>query len=216
VDGELTKLTASDCINAYAAPFQSRWSDVILVTKGNLTDSDFPSGYTVFLDPMSDCGTYLPSQWVCGQFTRDGYDGACTPHCEKMLDVVLTNIEQSGWAPFGATVDHCLARQVPENCRLLVNITFSIIVVLINFAKMVAMFLVAWKVSGTPLLTIGDAVASFLKTQDETTEGMCLKSRRDFAWSHRSWKVLSQQFDDRRRRRFVAISGDTWLLSTIL
>jgi hypothetical protein len=41
------------------------------------------------------------------------------------------------------------------------------------------MFFVAFYVPDEPLITVGDAVASFLEKPDATTKGMCLLSIRD-------------------------------------
>jgi hypothetical protein len=42
------------------------------------------------------------------------------------------------------------------------------------------MFYVAFFIHDEPLMTIGDAVASFLEKEDITTKNMCLSTRADF------------------------------------
>lgn len=52
----------------------------------------------------------------------------------------------------------------------------AIVVVLPNFFKGLLMFYTAFGIEEEPLITMGDAVASFLKTKNPKTADMCLTS----------------------------------------
>lgn len=68
-----------------------------------------------------------------------------------------------------------------ENCQLLYSPPICIIISLAASVKVVAMFLAA-RVSRSrspPLLTVGDAVASFMTRPDPTTKGVCWISSAD-------------------------------------
>ncbi|KAJ5530394.1 hypothetical protein N7527_003787 [Penicillium freii] len=69
----------------------------------------------------------------------------------------------------------CLAIKAPEHCQLLYSPPICIIIMLSGCAKVAAMFLAARIGRGRspPLLTVGDAVASFLTNPDPTTKGLC-------------------------------------------
>ncbi|KAE8376759.1 hypothetical protein BDV26DRAFT_293783 [Aspergillus bertholletiae] len=77
--------------------------------------------------------------------------------------------------------DEYLAIKAEEHCQLLHSPVISVIISLTAFAKVVTMSLAA-RVSrdrSPPLLTVGDAVASFLTRPDPTTKGMCWVSSED-------------------------------------
>ncbi|KAJ5089838.1 hypothetical protein N7532_008522 [Penicillium argentinense] len=75
----------------------------------------------------------------------------------------------------------CLGIKVESICQLRYSPTIGIIVTLSMLAKVISMFLAA-KVNRSrspPLLTVGDAVASFLERPDPMTTGLCWLSKSD-------------------------------------
>lgn len=75
----------------------------------------------------------------------------------------------------------CLAVKADEYCELIYSPPICIVIALTASVKVVAMFL-AGRTSRTrsaPLLTIGDAIASFLERPDPTTQGFCWMSHAD-------------------------------------
>jgi hypothetical protein len=75
------------------------------------------------------------------------------------------------------------------------------------------MFYVAFNMRDEPLLTMGDAVASFLEKEDPTTKQMCLSTLEDFK-SNRKYKVGPRQWTNAqyrwkdvtsKRRRIVTV-----------
>ncbi|KAJ5435736.1 hypothetical protein N7445_006621 [Penicillium cf. griseofulvum] len=86
-------------------------------------------------------------------------------------------------------VDGCLVLKTEERCQLLYSPPICIIIALATFVKVVAMFLAAriGRHRSPPLLTVGDAVASFMEKPDSTTGGMCWLSNADVR--NGAWKV---------------------------
>jgi hypothetical protein len=81
----------------------------------------------------------------------------------------------------GFTIQDCVQVSAEEKCQLLYSPTICIVVSLCALAKVIAMFFAA-RISrsrSTPLLTLGDAVASFVTRPDSTTRGMCWITKRD-------------------------------------
>lgn len=93
------------------------------------------------------------------------------------------------WHPY--TVDGCLMFPAEQHCRLMYSPPICIVVAVTTLVKVVCMFFAA-RISRTqpvPLLTLGDAVASFITNPDPTTAGMCWISGTDI---HRgNWKMLN-------------------------
>ncbi|KAF5855729.1 hypothetical protein ETB97_008565 [Aspergillus alliaceus] len=82
----------------------------------------------------------------------------------------------------------CLAIKAEEHCQLLYSPPICIIITLTLWTKVMTMFLTAriGRSRSAPLLTVGDAVASFMAKPDPTTEGICWISSADIR--HGQWK----------------------------
>ncbi|KAK0372027.1 hypothetical protein CLIM01_10616 [Colletotrichum limetticola] len=84
--------------------------------------------------------------------------------------------------------------------KLLFSSTLCWTVTAFNFAKGVLMLFVAFGMGEEdPLMTIGDAVTSFLEDQDESTADMCLKSKDRFVAQH--WSKGPIQYDLKPQRK---------------
>ncbi|KAE8152089.1 hypothetical protein BDV25DRAFT_128292 [Aspergillus avenaceus] len=71
-------------------------------------------------------------------------------------------------------VDYCLSKKVEERCQLLFSLPICITVILCNLVKVACMVLTADDKRNDIILTVGDALSSFLSTPDPTTDGKCL------------------------------------------
>lgn len=120
----------------------------------------------------------------------------------------------------------CLVFEGKEHCQLLYDPAICIIISLATLAKVVAIVFAA-RVNHSrppPLLTTGDAVASFLEQPDSTTRGMCWASSRYFRNGH--WKNyfelqggqkqnISYRQISRREQWRKASSAVLWLVTSI-
>lgn len=165
------------------------------------------------------CGRRPAYQWVCSQFptaappnpsfdnvntgglfsgnlsrlaTSSTQNGACPAPCDDFLAAISANVT-SQWRPFNvSSVSSCHARASRERCKLMFSPLLSVIVTILNLLKAGLMFAVAWRRTEPPLLTVGDAIASFLETTDYVSKAAgCLLDRRE-----------AMARDRRRRRRF--------------
>ncbi|KAJ5199525.1 hypothetical protein N7472_004729 [Penicillium cf. griseofulvum] len=73
------------------------------------------------------------------------------------------------------TVNECLVIKVGEHCQLLYSPPICIAIALTTFVKVSAMFLAArvGRNLSPPLLTVGDAISSFISRPDPTTKDLC-------------------------------------------
>ena len=111
-----------------------------------------------------------------------------------------------------------------------------IVVMVCNFIKMICMAWIAWKQDSEPLVTLGDAIASFLKTPDISTVGNCIADKESYAmkrypgpllvrnlqgspgtWDQRTWQTdefwgaLPLVWLGRRKFWFSAPSKKRWV-----
>ena len=71
-------------------------------------------------------------------------------------------------------VDYCLSERSESLCRLHFFGSIAILITALNFFKACIILFTALWIQESPLMTMGDAVASFLEKGDPTTKRMCL------------------------------------------
>ncbi|KAL4893339.1 hypothetical protein BDV59DRAFT_178049 [Aspergillus ambiguus] len=73
-------------------------------------------------------------------------------------------------------IDHCLALPARERCQVIFSPIFSLVVICCNAIKLLCIILTARDSRDELLLTVGDAIASFLTRPDPATDGVGLLS----------------------------------------
>ena len=195
----LTRLEPKDCISAYGTNLQSRWSNVIAVST-NTTPRYFPE-YKFGQTNLTINTTLGSSTLQDVLFARPNPDGSgnqmswlCNADVQNCnLATALTNA--SHWTispdsypyhgpadfPYAEyVIDHCLASSTTETCKLQYSLVIIVIVVCSNAFKLLAMLTTLATIKEDQIITIGDAIASFLKSPDTTTSGACLATKNDF------------------------------------
>jgi hypothetical protein len=100
------------------------------------------------------------------------------------------------------------------------NLIIILVVVICNAGKLAGMLYVAFGSLEDPLITVGDAVSSFLASPDHITRDMCLVNRRDIVKAPhfggmeklrapKYWRPV-------RRRWFNAASKTRWWTCILL
>ena len=239
----LVKLRNKECVAAYTAPIISTYSDVFLISSDlNATSSlllaylgaDSPliqkSLEAMKLDGGSDYQKYEDSHtfsvilcWI----TLLGCDDAGVIANPKNMsfNVSLLPLENIDHAlgleltnnpnPPLSYIDYCLSKPVAEHCKLQFSVTIMIIVIICNMIKTIAMTTISWRQDPEPLVTLGDAIASFLYRPDVTTKRNCIAGRTHFEDS-RYWGLLLSRWDPQRLRWFRAASRRRWIVCNVL
>ena len=221
-EGSLDRLSKSECLDAYAQNYQSSRGSILLVVSNKTADftegavADFEMRVVPMINP--DDPSPDPFSWVCGNQEAKGRS------CGSRLSSVRNEIDK--WQPFDKPVEYCMSERIEQRCRLEYSIHLVLIVVLIGLLKTATMLYVAFWVDDTPMLTIGDAISSFLTLPDMKTKGVCLldksleKSQPSVSHTHRTesgeydsmgWSAPPKYFYCRKRRHFAAASLQRWL-----
>ncbi len=95
-----------------------------------------------------------------------------------------------------------------------------------NVMKVLLMFTIAFRIRDKPLITVGDAIDSFLNINDSTTQGMCLCSKESLKiyefytkfYSHEivkkrlpnNWQMAPIEYKFSLRRWFSSTSKIGW------
>ncbi|KAF0316725.1 hypothetical protein GQ607_016067, partial [Colletotrichum asianum] len=188
----------ADCLKAYGTAFQSSRGNLLLLSKNGPYQAATSAKFGISSGDISQ-----PFDWIC-QRVDEVQSGQST--CDDSLLEIRRNIQE--WEPFGSPVEECYSQRTDEHCQVLFSRTLCWIVTALNLLKSLLMLFVAFG-GGVekPILTIGDAVASFLEHNDESTTDMCLKGNEDF-FVH-NWFKEPIQFDLNPRRKSAAITSDT-------
>jgi hypothetical protein len=108
------------------------------------------------------------------------------------------------------SVTSCYSKRAVGQCKLKFNIPIIVIVIICNSTKAICMLLTAWNTKEYPLVTLGDAIASFLENPDPTTRNMCLVSKEnvDKAWST---PPLPRKWNGVKEKGYHTVSPRRWV-----
>ena len=225
--GQLQRLDRKACIAAYGRDFVSDRRDVVLV----LTDAGQ-------LDNVLTAVSYSqPNQssyaWLCSrQLIWATLTTALFPSMPTETTCNITELIQNAdkWrfeADFlkvNSTIEYCLSQNTSEHCQLQFSIEILIIVVIVNLVKLVCMLHTVSSNDTNTIVTLGDAIASFLQDPDSSTIGRCtlsercvVKDKKWYKWGYEgckpSYNVVPsgpEQWDSSQYRWLQSASNLRW------
>lgn len=206
----LRRLENKECIEEYSKDIISGRSHVLMITSDkNDTNSllDFwPSVRPNFVEPWE----YHPP-WPCDYPMEISANSRNT---NRTCDVGQKAAEASTWHMNGRPIEYCLSQLVQEHCQVQFSVAIMAVIIACNVVKIITVGYIAWT-RPLNLVTLGDAVASFLDKADKTTKGNCLASKARFL-KFRDWEPTPLQWEPVARYWFHAVSKRRWLVCNIL
>ena len=127
----------------------------------------------------------------------------------------------SKWTLNGSPISYCQAKPEQEECKVQISLVIMLAVTLCNLVKAGSISILIWKHSTEPLITLGDAIASFTECPDKTTKGIHSVGKSWFECA-RDWTELPPNFNHRRKWKghkyfwFRAASSTRWIYSNAL
>ncbi|CAH0055323.1 unnamed protein product [Clonostachys solani] len=238
---EYEKLAPDDCIKAYAKSVVYDRANVVVVLDPTEDCHEFKNltifsyeGSTMHCEPPMNSSIYASLLYTASftdiTGTTDWFSWICSLHSDeayrsrqpKCSDGAWKNqMSPATWAIGTARVEYCLSQKPKDQCQLNVALNLIYVVVCFNAVKFVVIVFLALSnlVNREPLVTIGDAVASFIDSQERATKGMCLLSSAEV---HASQKLDENQeipavvYKPQNSRCSAAVSLRRWLLASIL
>lgn len=222
----LVRLDNNDCLDAFAQTYQTTYS-MAWVVSNSTTNGTYALVYTnpVYQPSVHNVdgvpGTY---DWLCPV-------GALGSTCNSgTLSEIRSEIARNDWsvgnqlASQRYTVDYCMAMKMPQDCKLQYSFPLTMTVIAFNIAKAIVLLSLWLGLPDIPILTIGDAIASFLRREDAYTRNACLLTaaearladRYAHAPAHKPIIHGPKVFDHKRRRWSSAASGGRWAFGVIL
>ncbi|CAK4031371.1 Hypothetical predicted protein [Lecanosticta acicola] len=212
-DASLVKnMSTSECISTYGTNFVSGNSHVVAIANepGNSTTNE-----TLFYVDQTggglDDGSIVSYECICANDFISNSNEDCD---------TSAILKQQDWIVNGKKIEYCLSRLTPQHCTVQFSVQILAAVICMNAMKSICMFLALYRQKETTLVTIGDAVASYLERPDDLTAGRCLMERKDISsWrsqdgtkSPNTQPLPKTYFESGGRRWFVAVSGKRWIM----
>lgn len=227
-NGSLHRLDNDECIDAFGVTFQSAYKRLWLVTDdlGNNDTYEFVYENTVYLPILNTRSGSSPYGWLCGNELQE-----INRLCKRfesfgILPRSLNNdwpvsIPNAGGSTFNSPifdVRYCMAEKSDGYCKLQYSLPLTIIVITFNLVKSSILAYMWLGIRDAPILTIGDAIASFLRRSDRHTRKGCLLTGREATSRNKPIQPLHEPraFQNKRMIWSNAASGRRWALSIVL
>jgi hypothetical protein len=220
--GKLKRLDVPDCINTYAINFQTSHQNLVLVSN-DTSGLSAAYYYNHSNDIISQAGIGCPPlafQWVCQQMDNTEVTSSVECLSTTICSDVYHIINPADWRPFGSTVEYCLTEEVEQRCKLQLSPQLAGVVIIFNFIKLAALVYTLSFVKGNPLLTLGDAISSFLRRADHTTRGLCLMGKRDRkvwkAQRHNPTAIIPLPYEEKKAKWWTVVGRPRWTACMLL
>lgn len=184
-DGGLQHLNNQACVDAFKVPFQEVYSKLLLVTddvKGNSDTYAYMLSNYIW-QPADDVSTEsTPYDWLCVINSAHSSETRCEGYYDYEARWTARYSPLANWTVMWVdeieyNIQYCLAEKAQQYCKLKYSLPLITIVIAVNLIK-TAILLIVWiKLQNAPILTIGDAIASFLRCPDPHSESSCLLSK---------------------------------------
>jgi hypothetical protein len=203
-------LTDKGCIQAYANDFVSTRRNVLLVVEGVPANGTKGKGSILEVNAYEFVSgkdkQYNPYSWICEKSDWLGDE------CYKKIPSVIANLTTDGWPVGPYKIKYCLSERVEESCSLHFSMALIVVVIVCNFGKVFAMTTILFILGRSkPLITMGDAIDSFMTENDPCTKGMCLASWKTFRSLHGRPTTGPQKFASEPHTSFRAASKERWV-----
>ena len=209
-------LSPSECTKLYNTDYMPSHRNLFLITKHG---SNAAHNNTL-LDMINVMNAGIsPSSWMCAYYLVDNartfqdYGFSCNPN--KLTSNVARGLPWLVKLTTGEEVEigGCKSERTAEICKVLVSLKIMYIVISCNLVKACCMVVAVVRSREPTLVTLGDAIESFLTVPDPTTIGICFADRRfiDQEWRRarrtgpRQWKQKGVQ------RWWTSVSKTRWI-----
>ena len=204
-------LSPSQCTKLYNTDFVSNHRNILLITNHPSNDIFDKTVLHISLVRGDDTS---PTRWMCpnSMLALNGCAGEITSMVAKGLPwrVTLNEEEVEVWG--------CKSEIVEERCKVQFSLGIMIVVICCNLVKACAMILTIIRSREPTLVTLGDAIDSFLRTSDPTTKGICFADRWfiEEEWTHGRRTGPSQWKQKGAQRWWTSVSKARWITCNVL
>jgi hypothetical protein len=106
-------------------------------------------------------------------------------------------------------VEYAYAKARPYGSKIQIGIPFMVIVITANIVKVLCIFFTVRMCSSGSIVTVGDAVATFLRDPDPHTKGKCMQTQAQLLGKEENVESYSWQRETRRKASVIGGRGIT-------
>ena len=175
---DLVRLENQDCLNRFQTRSVTEFASVLLVSD---QPSSLEAGWASWSRDVFDDASI---QWPCLGYagvTNSDLCGAILTCVQEGLNassftMPLPGVPSPGGPPVGSippnfvNIDHCMALPSEATCTVNVSRTLMSLVIVATMIKLGCFVWMLFLTIREPLVTIGDAIASFVREPDQTTQ----------------------------------------------
>ena len=212
-------LTPSECTKLYNTDFLSTHRNLFLITNRN---SNITHNNTLLDTIYVYTGQAFSDSWMCAydlvyrnQYSLISLEPRLSCDSSKLTSDVASGLPWQIKLARGEEVDisGCKSERTVEKCKVHLSLGIMIVVICCNLVKACCMVTAVVKSREPTLVTLGDAMDSFLTIPDPTTIGMCFADRK---FIKREWRrgctVGPRQWKQKGVQRWWASVGKTrWI-----
>ena len=203
---EYKDLTLVECSQVYQTDYVPDHRNLFLITKHS---SNTTYNNTILAMKFSNPMLPSPFIWICTPDDDLVPSGGCFP------DMARWNLTRGlPWRMKLKTVGEveiagCKSEVINEKCGVQFSLDIMIVVICCNFIKACCMIMTVVRSREPTLVTLGDAVDSFLRAPDPTTIGMCYADRQ---FIKGEWRAGPRQWKQKGLQRWwTSISKTRWI-----
>ncbi|PUU72168.1 hypothetical protein B9Z19DRAFT_1172619 [Tuber borchii] len=197
-----------ECAKAYNTDFVSNNRNLFLITKNS---SNATHNNTILdMIRINSNGT-APTSWMCTDSDPSGLKSAWCDTNKPVANLTSGLPWRMNFSTAGVVdIAGCKSEITDEKCKVEFSLEIMIVVICCNLVKACCMITAVVRSQEPTLVTLGDAVDSFLRAPDPTTKGMCFADREFIKgeWKH-EWKTRPRKWKKKGLQRWWTSVGRT-------
>ena len=211
-------LTPSECTKLYNTDFVSNHRNLFLITN-HASNTTHNNTLLDMIHVQVSGDVASPSSWMCNynevslhQIYKPG-KSSCNPRelTSNVTRGLPWRIELTTWGE--VEIGGCKSERTAEKCKVQFSLGIMVVVICCNLVKACCMVMAVVRSREPTLVTLGDAVDSFLEIPDPTTMGICFADRRfiEREW-RRGWRTGPRQWKQKGVQRWwTSVSKTRWI-----
>lgn len=205
------RLSNEACIQAYSQTYITGRGDVLAITSETSTlNATRPVLQARYVGAFSTARTSA-TDWICSAYAGLSCDLnsiEAQASSWKLNDTLSLSPKDLYSVQY--PVEYCLSQPVQERCTLQLSLVIMAVVIVCNAVKLTSMVLLLRQLKCAPLVTIGDAIESFMLDRDTTTQGMCWANKQTFV--SKQWGPSARPYLKQGHFWFASASVRRWFI----
>ena len=214
-------LTPSECTKLYNTDYMSNHRNLFLITK----HSSSTTHNNTLLDMISVRSAGIsPDSWMCAYYLVDNtrsfqdFEFSCNP--SELTSNVARGLPWRVRLTTGEEVEigGCKSERTPEKCKAQFSLRIMLVIIFCNLVKACCMVVAVVRSREPTLVTLGDAIESFLTIPDRTTMGICFADRHFIKtkWSRDGWRAGPRRWKQKGLQRWWTSASKTRWITCIV